>query len=86
MQFINIRNRTLELVSFTSWTVTINNWYKLLQEDAVKEVIIPAWKHLSFERKIEVYAFVFVLSPATYKRPVFLITYFNYSITGFNQA
>ena len=58
MQPINIRKSNVELDRLYFWTATINNWYKLLQEDALKEIIISSLKHLSTERKIEVYDFV----------------------------
>jgi REP element-mobilizing transposase RayT len=51
-------SQTLNFGKLYSWTATINNWYKLLQEDAFKEIIISSLKHLSVECKIEVYAFV----------------------------
>ena len=58
MEFINTRKSNVEIGKLYFWTATINNWYKLLQEDAIKEIIISSLKHLSVERKIEVYAFV----------------------------
>ncbi len=57
-EFINIRKSNVEIGKLYFWTATINNWYKLLQEDALKEIIISSLRHLSVERKIEVYAFV----------------------------
>lgn len=58
MEFINIRKSNVGIGKLYFWTATINNWYKLLQENALKEVIISSLKHLSVERTIEVYAFV----------------------------
>src|SRR5688572_29882005 len=58
MQLINVRKSNVEIGNLYFWTATINNWYKLLQDDALKEIIISSLKHLSGERKIEVYAFV----------------------------
>ena len=58
MQPINIRKSNVELGRLYFWTATINNWYRLLQEDSLKEIIISSLKHLSTLRKIEVYAFV----------------------------
>ena len=58
MQPINIRKSNVDLGRLYFWTATINNWYRLLQEDALKEIIISSLKHLSTLRKIEVYAFV----------------------------
>ncbi len=58
MRPTNIRKSNVELGTLYFWTATINNWNKLLQEDALKEIIISSLKHLSIERKIEVYAFV----------------------------
>ena len=55
MQPINIRKSNVEIGKLYFWIATINNWYKLLQEDALKEIIISSLKHLSVERKIEVY-------------------------------
>ncbi len=40
------------------WTATINNWYKLLEEDVLKEVVISSLQYLVHNKKIEVYAFV----------------------------
>ena len=58
MQLHNIRKSNVEIGNLYFWTATINNWYKLFQDDALKEIIISSLKHLSSERKIEVYAFV----------------------------
>src|SRR5688500_9683392 len=58
MQLINVRKSNVEIGKLYFWTATINNWYKLLQEDALKEIIISSLRHLSIERKIKVYAFV----------------------------
>ena len=58
MQPINIRKSNVELGKLYFWTATINNWYQLLREDALKEIIISSLKHLCVERKIEMYAFV----------------------------
>ena len=58
MQSINIRKSNVELGKLYFWTATINNWYQLLREDALKEIIISSLKHLCVERKIEMYAFV----------------------------
>jgi REP element-mobilizing transposase RayT len=58
MRPINIRKSNVELDKLYFWTATINNWYKLLQEDALKEIIISSLKLLSVKKKIEVYAFV----------------------------
>ncbi len=40
------------------WTATINNWYKLLEEDVLKDVVISSLQFLVHNKKIEVYAFV----------------------------
>jgi len=58
MQPVNIRKSHVEIGKLYFWTATINNWRRLLQEDALKETIISSLRHLSVERKIEVYAFV----------------------------
>ena len=58
MHPINIRKSNVEIGNLYFWTATINNWNKLLQEDAFKEIIISSLRHLFIERKIEVNAFV----------------------------
>jgi putative transposase len=63
MQPIDIRKSNVDLGKLYFWTATINNWYKLLQEDALKEIIISSLKHLSAKRKIEVYVFVIMPNP-----------------------
>ena len=40
------------------WTATIHNWYKLLQDDKMKDIILNYLELLSNEKKITVYAFV----------------------------
>ncbi len=40
------------------WTATVNNWYKLLEEDQLKEVIISSLRYLVLNEKIETYACV----------------------------
>ncbi len=40
------------------WTATINNWYKLLEEDELKQVVVSSLQYLVRNGKIEVYAFV----------------------------
>ncbi len=55
---INKRKSSIEPGKIYFWTATINNWYKLLNEDVLKEVIISSLKYLSEKKKIEVYAFV----------------------------
>jgi len=63
MHPINIRKSNVEIGNLYFWTATINNWNKLLQEDAFKEIIISSLRHLSIERKIEVNAFVLMPNP-----------------------
>ncbi len=40
------------------WTATINNWYRLLEKDEYKDVIIESLQYLSDAGKIDVFAFV----------------------------
>jgi REP element-mobilizing transposase RayT len=40
------------------WTATINNWYKLLEKDEYKDVIIESLQYLTDAGKIDVYAFI----------------------------
>ena len=46
-------NQTRKSASYF-WTATMNIWYKVLQEDALKEIMISSLKHLSVDRKIAV--------------------------------
>lgn len=39
------------------WTATINNWYKLLEQDELKQVIISSLSYLVANKNVE-YAFV----------------------------
>lgn len=40
------------------WTATINSWYKLLDKDVVKDIIIASLQYLTDKSKITVYGFV----------------------------
>src|SRR4030095_11754723 len=40
------------------WTATINSWYRLLEKDEYKDVIIDSLQYLSDAGKIDVYAFI----------------------------
>lgn len=40
------------------FTATINHWYRLLENDEVKQIIIDSLKNLSQRGRIEVYSFV----------------------------
>ena len=40
------------------WTTTINKWYKLMQKDVVKQIVVDSLRFLSAKGKIEVYSFV----------------------------
>lgn len=52
------RKSFIEIGEIYFWTATINNWYKLLLNDAYKDVIIEFLQHLSSLNKIDVFAFV----------------------------
>ncbi len=58
MNVIINRKSQIDIGTIYFWTATINKWYKLLHEDASKEIILSSLKHHSAEKKIEVYAFV----------------------------
>lgn len=40
------------------WTATINKWYRLLEKDEYKDVIIESLQYLADTGKIDVYAFI----------------------------
>ena len=48
----------MEIGEIYFWTATINHWYRLLEEDSYKEVIINSLGYLSEAGKIDVFAFV----------------------------
>jgi putative transposase len=52
------RNSHLELGKIYLWTVTINKWQKLLQDDNYKDIIINSIDFLTTAKKIDVFAFV----------------------------
>jgi REP element-mobilizing transposase RayT len=52
------RKSFIEIGEIYFWTATINNWQRLLLNDAYKDVIIDSLQHLSSLNKIDVFAFV----------------------------
>jgi REP element-mobilizing transposase RayT len=58
MNEINLRKSHMDIGKLYFWTATINNWYKLLEEDELKEIVISSLQYLVRNNKIEVYAFV----------------------------
>jgi REP element-mobilizing transposase RayT len=52
------RKSFIEIGEIYFWTATINNWQRLLSNDAYKDVIVESLQHLSNQNKIEVFAFV----------------------------
>ena len=44
----------IEIGKVYFWTATINSWYKLMEEDAVKQIITDSLKFLSDNGKIDV--------------------------------
>ncbi len=40
------------------WKKIVNNWYKLLEQDTLKQIIIDSLYYLHLKNKIEVYGFV----------------------------
>jgi len=52
------RKSYIELDRIYFWTATINNWYKLLEQDSLKQIIIDSLWYLHLNNKIEVYGFV----------------------------
>ncbi|MEO6330570.1 MAG: hypothetical protein ABIO55_16665 [Ginsengibacter sp.] len=44
MPVTNERKSSVEIGKLYFWTATINNWYKLLNDEALKEVIISSLK------------------------------------------
>ncbi len=58
MESTGPRKSFVDIGKIYFWTAIINNWNKLLADDAMKEIIISSLKYLSDEKKMEVYAFV----------------------------
>lgn len=52
------RNSKMLLDEVYFWTDTIKDWYKLLDDDFNKNVIIESWRNLVNRNKIKLYAFV----------------------------
>src|SRR5574338_507989 len=52
------RKSYIEIGELFFWTATINQWQKLLLDDAYKNVIVDSLEYLSKAGKIDVYAFV----------------------------
>ncbi len=51
MSVTNERKSSVEPGKLYFWTATVNNWYKLLNDDALKDVIVSSLKYLSKKRK-----------------------------------
>ena len=58
MNEANVRKSHLEIDKLYFWTATINNWYKLLDPASFKDIVISSLEYLTFNKKVEVYAFV----------------------------
>lgn len=58
MESTGPRKSFVDIGKIYFWTATINNWNKLLADNAMKEIITSSLKYLSDEKKMEVYAFV----------------------------
>ena len=56
--FTSPRTSYIEIGNIYFWTATINNWYKLLEENMLKQSIIDSLTYLSAKNKIDVYSFV----------------------------
>lgn len=52
------RNSFIKTGCIYFWTATINNWYKLLEDDVLKQIVIDSLNYLSQKQKISVYGFV----------------------------
>ena len=52
------RKSYLEIGRLYFWTATINNWYKLLDNDVLKDIVIASLQYLTDKGKITVYGFV----------------------------
>src|SRR5687768_5519573 len=52
------RKSFIETGEIYFWTATINNWQRLLLNDAYKDVIIASLQYLTSLNKIDVFAFV----------------------------
>ena len=52
------RKSHIEYGDIYFWTATINKWYRLLEKDKYKDVIIESLQYLTDEGKIDVYAFI----------------------------
>ncbi len=52
------RKSYIEIGEIFFWTATINNWQRLLENDAYKNVIIESLEYLSNKGKVDVFAFV----------------------------
>ncbi|HVZ95228.1 MAG TPA: hypothetical protein VG847_00030, partial [Chitinophagaceae bacterium] len=56
--FKETRKSFIEIGNIYVWTATINSWIKLLEQDALKEIVVNSLKYLHEKKKIEVYAFI----------------------------
>ncbi|MEZ4929073.1 MAG: hypothetical protein R2777_03570, partial [Chitinophagales bacterium] len=52
------RNSYIEFGGIYFWTATINNWYQLLDNNELKEIILQSLKYLVDNELVKVYAFV----------------------------
>jgi putative transposase len=55
---IQKRKSYIEIGRLYFWTATINSWYKLLDKDVVKDIIIASLQYLTDKGRITVYGFV----------------------------
>ena len=56
--FVQQRKSYIEINKVYFWTATINSWFKLMEKDAVKQIVTDSLKFLSDNSKIDVYGFV----------------------------
>jgi len=52
----------IEIGEVYFWTATINQWQKLLLQDEYKDVVVSSLEYLSNTGKIDVYAFVIIVT------------------------
>ncbi len=48
MNIVDIRKSNMDISKLHFWTATINNWYKLLEEDVFKAVVISNYTNLIY--------------------------------------
>ena len=56
--FIPKRKSYMNIGDIFFWTATINNWYRLLENDLYKDIIISSLDYLSDRNKVDVFAFI----------------------------